>query len=209
MMLTCTVLLYKLYHRLGSIFLMKDLAEPVSKADTAAVARCPPGELAAFRFFHGMLLVCLPHAASPPGRHSPLSCICTSRASLDLWLQILSSLMPASPCCELLAQQLRRGHAPGTAVCAPLNTSSRTSASGLISIQCHRTLQPSFTVMHTPIFAPCDPLVRRRSCTAQSASPRRAPDASNGHPPPWEGLSCSRCPEWPTMPRRTDLVTCR
>lgn len=57
MMLTCTVLLYKLYHRLGSVFLMKDLAEPVSKADPAAVAACPAGELAAFRFFHGMLLV--------------------------------------------------------------------------------------------------------------------------------------------------------
>eukprot|EP00892_Ulva_mutabilis_P003128 jgi/Ulvmu1/12816/UM097_0045.1 len=67
MLLACTVLLYKLYHRLGSIFLMKDLAEPVSKADTAAVTRCPPGELAAFRFFHGMLLTMdekLPQARS-------------------------------------------------------------------------------------------------------------------------------------------------
>ena len=57
MLVTGTVVLYKMFHRIGAIFLMKDLSEPIRKVDPADVARCPPGELAAFYFFHGMLLV--------------------------------------------------------------------------------------------------------------------------------------------------------
>jgi hypothetical protein len=57
LLLVSTVVLYKLFHRLGAIFLMKDLSDPVEKADPAQLSRCPAGELCSYRFFHGMLFV--------------------------------------------------------------------------------------------------------------------------------------------------------
>lgn len=62
LLLVSTVILYKFYHRMGAIFLMKDLSDPVEKADKQALAACPPGELCSYRFFHGMLFVRPPTA---------------------------------------------------------------------------------------------------------------------------------------------------
>lgn len=57
LLLVSTVILYKFYHRMGAIFLMKDLSDPIEKADVRALAACPAGELCSYRFFHGILFV--------------------------------------------------------------------------------------------------------------------------------------------------------
>jgi hypothetical protein len=67
LLLVSTVILYKFYHRLGAIFLMKDLKDPIERVEKAAslapvLAACPAGEMCSYRFFHGMLFVRTSHS---------------------------------------------------------------------------------------------------------------------------------------------------